>query len=387
MSDSLPTVWPAKQHTFAKHAILRGYLEAWFPILSRQSAILQRQFNMSSKGEILFIDAFAGPGEYENGEPGSPIIALRTASQHEVQFPFPIRLLFIEKNKARFANLQKVIEKEQIHGEKSQSIILNDPKCGDCDDILNDLMNHYEKRAIKFGPCLAFMDKFGFSGVSMKLISRIMKNSECEIFTLLEYQGMNRFIQDESKADALTRAFGGDEWRDAQNLPETEQRRFLIKKYIEAIKARGNTKYVCHFTMFDQDGRVLYWLIFCTNSLRGLEEMKKAMWKVDKSGECRFSDQEKPDQLSLMEVSFTQSWLAEVLGKEFKKKTLTAMQVKEYVLTETPCHKFKQALSELESGKESYIDVINAPADRKRGSFPNGDLEKIEIHFKSDLLF
>ncbi|MCH7686542.1 MAG: three-Cys-motif partner protein TcmP [Planctomycetes bacterium] len=210
MSDSLPTIWPAKQHTLAKHAILRGYLEAWFPILSRQSAKLQRQFNISSHREILFVDAFAGPGEYEHGEPGSPIIALRTASQHEVQFPFPIRLFFIENKRERFANLQKVIVKEKINCEKYQNIILDDPQCGDCDDILNEMLNPYEKSVMKFGPCLTFMDQFGFSGVSMKLISRIMQNSQCEIFTLLEYQGMNRFIQDESKAAALTRAFGGD---------------------------------------------------------------------------------------------------------------------------------------------------------------------------------
>ena len=29
--------------------------------------------------EILYIDGFAGPGEYEGGEAGSPIIALDTA--------------------------------------------------------------------------------------------------------------------------------------------------------------------------------------------------------------------------------------------------------------------------------------------------------------------
>ena len=39
------------------------------PILSR-----------GSFPEILYIDGFAGPGEYEGGEPGSPIIALETAA-------------------------------------------------------------------------------------------------------------------------------------------------------------------------------------------------------------------------------------------------------------------------------------------------------------------
>src|SRR5438132_1710059 len=31
--DRLPTRWPIEAHTLVKHAILKGYLEAWFPIL------------------------------------------------------------------------------------------------------------------------------------------------------------------------------------------------------------------------------------------------------------------------------------------------------------------------------------------------------------------
>ncbi len=47
---------------------LKRYLQAWMVILS------QGKFR-----EILYIDGFAGPGEYENGQVGSPIIALQNA--------------------------------------------------------------------------------------------------------------------------------------------------------------------------------------------------------------------------------------------------------------------------------------------------------------------
>ena len=68
MAAPRQTIWPLEPHTRAKHEILKRYLQAWMVILS------QGQFP-----EILYIDGFAGPGEYSGGEAGSPIIALDTA--------------------------------------------------------------------------------------------------------------------------------------------------------------------------------------------------------------------------------------------------------------------------------------------------------------------
>ena len=42
--------------------------------------------------------------------------------------------------------------------------------------------------------------------------------------------------------------------------------------------------YVWSFAMFDSGGRLIHWLVFTTNHWKGLFEMKKAMWKADRSG-------------------------------------------------------------------------------------------------------
>jgi three-Cys-motif partner protein len=65
----LPTIWNAPPHTIAKIEMLRAYLVAWFQILGR-----------SRPGQdLLYVDGFAGPGEYlrfstrclERGERGA----------------------------------------------------------------------------------------------------------------------------------------------------------------------------------------------------------------------------------------------------------------------------------------------------------------------------
>ena len=58
MSPPKEKIWAIDEHTKGKHLVLRAYLNAWFPILG------------SWNGRILFIDAFAGPGEYKDGEEG-----------------------------------------------------------------------------------------------------------------------------------------------------------------------------------------------------------------------------------------------------------------------------------------------------------------------------
>jgi three-Cys-motif partner protein len=276
MSDILPTTWHADPHTLAKHAILQRYLHAWFPILARHTSAVARQHKNPLSREILFIDGFAGPGEYTNGKEGSPVIALKAAMDHSISFPIPVRMLFIEERKDRFQHLQTVLAPHLARARQSKNIRAVEPRPGDCDSVLNALLDDYQRNGISFGPALAFLDQFGYGAVSMDLISRILKFRQCEVFSYLDYKDMNRWITDPTKAAAFTRAYGSDEWRGAITMPERARRKFLLDQYKAALKDpnRGNAAYVTSFSMFDRNSQPLYWLIFCTNNLRGLEEMK-----------------------------------------------------------------------------------------------------------------
>lgn len=60
------TVWAMALHTAAKHKILKAYIGAWVSILGVHPDC----------GRIIYVDGFSGPGAYENGEAGSPIVVL-----------------------------------------------------------------------------------------------------------------------------------------------------------------------------------------------------------------------------------------------------------------------------------------------------------------------
>jgi hypothetical protein len=117
--------------------------------------------------------------------------------------------------------------------------------------------------------------------------------------------------------------------------------------------------------MHDEKGQLIYWLFFATNNLRGLEEMKKAMWSVDKTGTFRFSDATDSSQISLfISDKFDNQWLSEELHRKFNGKTLTCAEIKEFVLVDTPCVNYKDALGALwKAGRlRSQIKSGAAPA-------------------------
>ena len=70
MGNHNTTIWDKQPHTRAKHEILRRYLDAWLPIMSRYNE------------RLLILDGFAGPGEYTDGSDGSPLIAVNALIQH-----------------------------------------------------------------------------------------------------------------------------------------------------------------------------------------------------------------------------------------------------------------------------------------------------------------
>lgn len=89
------TLWPIESQTHGKHIVLRAYLDAWLPIMGMRNE------------RILFVDGFAGPGKYENGEDGSPVIALKALEEHssKTRITSEVVYVFIEGDKNRADHL------------------------------------------------------------------------------------------------------------------------------------------------------------------------------------------------------------------------------------------------------------------------------------------
>jgi three-Cys-motif partner protein len=368
----LPAIWDMEPHTRAKHEILRRYLKAWFPILASQ---IRAQ-------RVLYVDGFAGPGEYSKGEPGSPLIAIQTARDHDRSFAAEIHMAFIEKDSERWKHLCALVTPHTESLRARKNVRLLDPEQGDCEEKLNELLARHDKQSKTFGPALIFLDQFGYSDVSMELIANIMGRPSCEVFTYLNADGIRRFIGDQGKHAALTRAYGTEKWQNiVRRHSKDEIPVELGRLYRDQLKAAGNSKYVRHFSMHGEGGKLLYWLFFCTNNIRGLEEMKKAMVGVDDSGgEFSFSDSNNENQIIFFS-KYDESWLRDRLLEQFGRTEPTVAEVHAFVLENTPATSFRALLGKME--RENALQVVAPAPNRRRGTFSD---EAMRLRFQK-LLF
>ena len=323
------------------------------------------------QSELLFVDGFAGPGCYSRGEDGSPLLAIKSVLSHSSPLPVPIAFLFIEEDLERCGILRKNLEKYAQEIQKSPSIKSVKVERSDCETRVKALLDEREKNSVHVGPALFFLDQFGYCDVSMNLIKRIMSHRLCEVFSYLNWDHMHRFLTDPSKWESLSKTFGGNEWKPVLDMELRQRAAFILRTYRTALATKTGSEYVWQFTMLDEADSPLYWLFFCTRSLRGLEEMKKAMWRVDPRGGFRFSDKDDPSQTHLF-AEYTDQSLADELARNFADRILTIAEIKAFVLSETPACKFKDCLKAME--KSERIRPINPPPDRRKGTFADENL-------------
>jgi three-Cys-motif partner protein len=319
------TIWKIEPHTEAKHEILRRYLEAWLPIMSKYHA------------RIVYLDGFAGPGVYLGGEDGSPVIALETAVKHVLQANFKeIVFFFIERDKRRAEKLEKVLaERFPNLSNKMKYHVIGAAFAPTFELVLNKM----DEGGAMLAPTFAFLDPFGFSGLPMKLIGRMMKCEKCEVLVTFMVGFINRFMI-EGREATLNELFATDEWKKANELEKPEDRiKFLVNLYEKQLKCEGGAQYVRSFAMTNKHNQISYYLVFGTKHPKGLEVMKGAMWKADKTGSYGFSDLTDPNQITFMDIGDEPYWVpkaAALVYNKFRGQTVPIEQIRGFVVTGTP---------------------------------------------------
>ena len=101
----MDTLWKLEPATAAKHRLYKRYLDAWWPIL------LQATRTGYMRPSVTYVDAFAGPGRYIDGEEGSPVFALDRLLHHDAVdrmnlTPQRVCLVFVEKDAHRYEYLK-----------------------------------------------------------------------------------------------------------------------------------------------------------------------------------------------------------------------------------------------------------------------------------------
>src|SRR5437867_2197091 len=122
----------------------------------------------------MYIDGFAGPGQYVGGDDGSPIIALKAAIGQQERIVASIDYVFVEKEQDRADYLARLVRgmalptrfRVQVFGDQT------------FEDVYTRVI-----RPSRVGqtPVFAFLDPFGWTGIPFAIVGEIVSAQGAEL--------------------------------------------------------------------------------------------------------------------------------------------------------------------------------------------------------------
>lgn len=328
-----PVLWPRDDHTRAKHQVLRAYLDAWLPVMGQQAVKVAR--GRSDPPRLLLVDGFAGPGRYETGEDGSPLIMLKALLEHPVLAKLQgveFIYLFIEHDKRRIEYLEKEVKALDLPPN-----IKPDIQHGEFETTFGEIVDEiHGKEGQTLIPTFAFIDPFGYAATSMSLAGRFLEFSRCEALIFIPLTYLVRFVGREGQEKAMNSLFGSERWREAIKMQGEERGAFLLGLFEEQLGSQGKVKHVRSFQLRTADGND-YRLVFASQHDRGLELMKDAMWSVDPIEGTRYiATRTDEGQEVLFQSEVDTRALFEHLRSKFGDDWFSIEEAEKATLLETP---------------------------------------------------
>lgn len=248
-------LWDRPPHTEAKHELLRTYLSAWFPIMAKYNR------------RVVYYDAFTGPGKYKGGEPGSPIIALRTLIDHNffdslggTEFIF----LFNEADDGCAAHLQDLVDELRESRKPWPSNVKYFISNQTFIDVTTEMLDDLDSRNVRLAPTFAFVDPVGVKETPMSVLQRLTDYPKAELLVYFAHEFVFRFCGAENVDHRLIDLFGNEEYKGAALLSGQQRSQYIHDLYKQQLHELCDFPYIQSFSMYDYRSKRLYDLYYCT---------------------------------------------------------------------------------------------------------------------------
>ena len=262
-----------------KHELLRRYLNAWFPILSRTGA-----------RRIVYMETHAGRGRHESGHAGSPLVAIQTLLEHRdlpnILASTEVVFALIE---ARPDNAQSLQAEISELGTLPKGVVI---------EVVADVYQGYLRQQLEemkrtqacLAPAFVFVDPFSFM-VDSSLLANLMSHPRCEILLNFMWENARQAIGNEVHAANMDGLFGKVNWRDMRAISDEKSR---CDEAALRLKARVGSRFHRVLRCYGTRNSIKYVLVHFTNNELGYEKMNEAMWAVDPGGTFAVSQREDP---------------------------------------------------------------------------------------------
>ncbi|MFE2722839.1 three-Cys-motif partner protein TcmP [Kitasatospora sp. NPDC059327] len=257
-------VWRSDPHTQVKHLVYRHYLQCWM------GKILQ------TFKEATIVDAFAGPGVYKDGPPGSPIVVAKTFLEHSARGRFNrLNLICLEERPDRVEELRRQID--LLPRDPRLRITVAEPgRAVDRQAELSALAHQGDPDR----PVLWLLDPFNLKSLPFELVKACTQGRRDEVLVSLFTGELHRFCEQPAFAPVMDAYFGGGAWQSAVGKSgQVTRKEAFADAYREALGEAGLLS--GHFGIQVSRDSARYHLVLATHSEAGLACWNPVKWKLD----------------------------------------------------------------------------------------------------------
>lgn len=366
MTSSTDFFEESRQQSRIKSRIVAKYFWAWAHVIVSA---------MKGRGNrIAYMDLFAGPGKYKDDTPSTPVIVLQTAIK-DPRLREMLVTIFNDKELEFAASLQRTIDAiPGIQALKYKPLVQNG-------EVGQTVVESFQKT--KLIPTLFFVDPWGYKGLSVTLISSVLRNWGCDCVFFFNYNRINAGLNNEMVREHMNDLFGekrADAIREKLIGLQPDEREALIVEELSLALKEFGIAYVLPFTFKSEEGtRTTHHLIFASKHFKGYEIMKEIMAKESSEQEqgiasfAYFAASEKHQML--FEFLRPLSDLEEMLQMHFAGQKLTMYQVYEqhnvgrrYIKSN-----YKKALTKMEADNKIKAEPLASKRPKKLGEVTFAD--------------
>lgn len=357
-----------EDQSIVKSEIVEKYFDAWAGIIT------STQDRHSTDCRIGYFDLFAGPGRYKDGAMSTPLKVLTKAINNDV-YANRLVTLFNDKDEINVRSLENAIkELPNIEKLKYKPEIWNQ-------EVGDKIAAEFE-RVAKI-PTLAFIDPWGYKGLSLRLVNAFLKDWGCDCIFFFNYNRINAGLSNPCVKEHMAALFGEEKAEKLKAVLEplspTEREATIINELALSLKEYGH-RFVLPFCFKNETGkRTTHHLIFVTKHFRGYETMKDIMARASSTDEqgvpsFTYSPPDSRRQGFLFELNRPLDELEEMLLSEYAGQTLSTRKIYEmhsidrrYILKN-----YKEVLAKMER-----TGIIKTKGRKTNRGFP----DYIEVTF------
>jgi three-Cys-motif partner protein len=333
-----------REQSIVKAEIVEKYFDAWAGIIT------STQDRYSRDKRIGYVDLFAGPGRYKDGAMSTPLRVLSKAIGNNA-YASRLVTIFNDKDEQNVRALSAAIkELPNIENLVYEPIIWNE----EIGDHIAAEFEHIEKI-----PILAFIDPWGYKGLSLRLVDAFLKDWGCDCIFFFNYSRINAGLSNPLVREHMAALFGIDRAerlsKELEKLNPSEREATIVNELAVALKSFGH-RYVLPFCFkYSSVKRTTHHLIFLTKHFKGYEVMKGVMAKASSEEHqgvpfFSFSPAASRRQKFLFELNRPLDDLGNMLLTYFSGKRLTMREIYELHSIDRPfiAKNYKDVLAKLE---------------------------------------